>query len=110
MSDTDDWHRVGPAAQFPVASVRPAKVAGVLFAVGQASEGFFALEGLCPHAGAALGRGTVEGTLLSCPKHGFVFDVRTGVCQDDSECSVRAFPVRVHEGLLQIRIEAEKTT
>lgn len=32
----------------------------------------------CPHAGARLSAGELEGTVLTCPKHGSQFDVRTG--------------------------------
>lgn len=32
----------------------------------------------CPHAGAALSGGEVEGTVVTCPGHGSRFDIRTG--------------------------------
>lgn len=32
----------------------------------------------CPHAGAVLSAGEIEGTVLTCPAHGSRFDVRTG--------------------------------
>jgi nitrite reductase (NADH) small subunit len=97
------WHDLCAAGDCPDGTVRPAKVAGRLLALGRAEQELFALEGLCPHAGAALGRGLVHGRTLACPRHGFVFDVRSGECQDDPDCSVQAFPVRVHEGRVQIR-------
>jgi phenylpropionate dioxygenase-like ring-hydroxylating dioxygenase large terminal subunit len=38
------------------------------------------LRDLCPHRGAALGLGTVEGDLIACPFHGFQYDA-SGQCR-----------------------------
>ena len=37
-----------------------------------------AIDGVCPHQGGPLADGVVEGTTVSCPWHGWQFDVRTG--------------------------------
>ena len=41
-------------------------------------EGFFAVQDLCTHAFAPLCGGFIQGTLISCPLHGAVFDLKTG--------------------------------
>lgn len=38
----------------------------------------YAIEDACNHAGASLAEGQVEGHEVSCPMHGYIFDVRTG--------------------------------
>jgi nitrite reductase/ring-hydroxylating ferredoxin subunit len=49
----------------------------------------FAIDDTCNHAGESLAKGELSGCQVSCPAHGYVFDVRTGVllspaglCQD----------------------------
>jgi nitrite reductase (NADH) small subunit len=37
-----------------------------------------AIDGICPHQGGPLADGTIEGTCVTCPWHGWEFDVRTG--------------------------------
>ncbi|WP_179400884.1 Rieske (2Fe-2S) protein [Burkholderia guangdongensis] len=37
-----------------------------------------AIENSCPHQGASLAGGALDGTLLRCPAHGLRFDVATG--------------------------------
>ena len=37
-----------------------------------------AIDGICPHQGGPLAEGQLEGTLVTCPWHGWQFDVRTG--------------------------------
>lgn len=38
----------------------------------------FALDNACPHEGGPLGEGKLEGCILSCPWHGWQFDIKTG--------------------------------
>ncbi|HEY6462426.1 MAG TPA: Rieske 2Fe-2S domain-containing protein [Polyangiaceae bacterium] len=38
----------------------------------------FALEDACNHAGASLAEGDRTGARISCPMHGYVFDLRSG--------------------------------
>lgn len=40
----------------------------------------FALDNSCPHKGGPLGEGFVEGFRVSCPWHGWEFDIPTGDC------------------------------
>jgi 3-phenylpropionate/trans-cinnamate dioxygenase ferredoxin component len=39
---------------------------------------FFAIEDACNHSGASLATGTVCRTEISCPLHGYIFDLATG--------------------------------
>lgn len=47
-------------------------------AVFQVAGGLHAVSDRCPHAGAVLSDGEVEAGVLTCPRHGSRFDVRTG--------------------------------
>ncbi len=60
---------------------------------------FHAIDNKCPHAGASLGDGAVEGTIVTCPLHASRFDVTTGaVLQPPAKRPVAAYPVRVQGG------------
>ena len=37
-----------------------------------------AIDGICPHQGGPLAEGPLDGTCVTCPWHGWQFDVRTG--------------------------------
>ena len=39
---------------------------------------FYALDNKCPHLGGDLSAGVLDGTTVTCPRHGAKFDVRTG--------------------------------
>jgi len=55
-----------------------------------------ALAGTCTHQGGPLGDGKLSGTRLTCPWHGWMFDVRTGQCLFPPRgTAVPSYPVRV---------------
>ncbi|HVM59276.1 MAG TPA: Rieske 2Fe-2S domain-containing protein [Verrucomicrobiae bacterium] len=39
---------------------------------------FYATDNVCPHRGGPLGEGTLDGNIVTCPWHGWRFDVSTG--------------------------------
>jgi 3-phenylpropionate/trans-cinnamate dioxygenase ferredoxin subunit len=39
---------------------------------------YYATQGRCPHMQGYLSRGTLKGTIVTCPMHGSQFDMKTG--------------------------------
>jgi nitrite reductase (NADH) small subunit len=67
----------------------------------------FALSNVDPFSGAAvLSRGIVGDVggvaVVASPMHKQHFDLRTGRCVEDPSVSVRAYPVRVADGVLMV--------
>jgi nitrite reductase/ring-hydroxylating ferredoxin subunit len=56
----------------------------------------YACERECPHQGAPLeGTRLLEAGSLSCPRHGYRFDLLTGACRDHPEFTLRVYPVEL---------------
>jgi len=55
----------------------------------------FAVPGVCPHEDVSLANGDLEGTLLACPGHGYVFDLRTGTCRHEPLLELRRYPITI---------------
>lgn len=70
-------------------------VDGIELAVARVGEEFFVLDNTCPHQGAPLGDGWLDGHSLTCPLHGWQFDVRTGEMPGSPKIKVKRYPVRV---------------
>ncbi len=51
---------------------------GVDIALFKISGKFYAIENTCPHKGGPLGEGSVDDSKVTCPWHGWSFDVKTG--------------------------------
>jgi nitrite reductase (NADH) small subunit len=56
---------------------------------------FFAINYVCPHMGGPLGEGKLNGYVVSCPWHGWTFDVRTGLPDHQGGHSVSAYNVKI---------------
>ena len=63
---------------------------------------FYAINYICPHMGGPLGEGKLEGHVVSCPWHGWTFDVRTGLADHPGGHSVSAYEVVVEGGEVKI--------
>lgn len=67
--------------------------------IGLAEGRYFAVHAVCPHAGASLAGGRVDGCEIVCPRHGARFDVRDGRCTaPPAEQSIACFPVLLEAG------------
>jgi 3-phenylpropionate/trans-cinnamate dioxygenase ferredoxin subunit len=64
-----------------------------------------ALDNSCPHNGASLASGELDGHLLRCPAHGLRFDVTTGRMAGAGGLCVKTFPVHVVEGRLLVTVD-----
>ncbi len=56
---------------------------------------FYALNNTCVHQGGPLGEGYLEGTVVTCPWHGWQFDVTSGVSPVESSIRTECYPVKV---------------
>ncbi len=56
---------------------------------------FYAIDDTCPHQGGPLGEGFLEDCIVTCPWHGWRFDVTTGVSPIVSSLTVKKYEVKV---------------
>ena len=61
-----------------------------------------AVDGSCPHRGGPLAEGMVRDGVVSCPRHWFRFDLRTGEHLGDPGLRLRCYPVRVVDGTVEV--------
>lgn len=73
-----NWVRVGRLADFPPGASREVLAGERVVALFNCDGTLYALDGICPHQGGPLGEGELCGATVTCPWHGWQFDVRTG--------------------------------
>ena len=89
-----------PENQGKVCEVRGKEIA--FFNVGGT---FCAIANSCPHRGGPLGEGALEAGIVTCPWHGWEFDVRTGVSPVNPAASIQKFNCRVERGELLVEVD-----
>lgn len=65
-----------------------------------------AIDDLCPHMGASLGAGYVDGGTVLCPWHGWRFSLQDGTWCDNPRLKVSAYRVRVVGDEIQVLLES----
>ncbi|CAE6799393.1 Rieske (2Fe-2S) protein [Paraburkholderia haematera] len=64
-----------------------------------------AVENSCPHNGASLAGGQLEGRMIRCPAHGLRFDVATGCMPGKGGLSLTTFPIQNIAGTLELTVD-----
>jgi nitrite reductase (NADH) small subunit len=72
------WVRVARVAELPPGACGEFVAGDQIVAVFNVGGTLHALDGICPHQGGPLGKGVLSGSTITCPWHGFQFDVTTG--------------------------------
>jgi len=65
-------------ADLPAGQSAEVVAEGRIFAVFNVDGTIHVLDGICPHAGGPLGKGTLRGDVVTCPWHGWQFQVSSG--------------------------------
>lgn len=99
LAEADLAGRLGLVARVPDTPVGPVAVYHVDGAVYVSTDG-------CPHAGAVLSEGALDGRVVTCPRHGSQFDVCTGErLRGPADVDIRTHRVVVADGQVSIVID-----
>ena len=63
-----------------------------------------AMDNVCLHRGGPLGEGNLSGSVVTCPWHGWKFDVRTGSFTVIPTLKVTTYKVREQEGSVMVEV------
>lgn len=99
MKDTPspEFHTVCRVDDVPVGEARMFVIGDAMIGVFNLNGDYYALENACPHAGASLAHGLLDGETVSCRIHHWRFSIRDGTYldADKPECNAKSFPVRI---------------
>jgi nitrite reductase (NADH) small subunit len=70
--------RAAKKDEVPPGSIREFQLDGTTIALANVDGKFFAINNTCLHRGGPLGEGELEGKVVTCPWHGWQYDVTTG--------------------------------
>lgn len=74
---------------------------------------YYAIDNTCPHMGGSLYEGQLNGSLITCPKHGSMYDVTNGRTIKSGKLffmkvktsDVKSYPIKVEGTDIMIGIE-----
>jgi nitrite reductase (NADH) small subunit len=100
----DNWLPAAAAADIPPGTCRELVLGDRLIALFNAGGEFYALDGVCPHQGGPLGKGSLRGHIVTCPWHGWQFDIRNGQHQISPLIRQPSLPVKLENGQVLINL------
>ncbi len=68
----------GAADEFADGTMQTVDVEGRKLLVARVGDSYYAADGRCPHMGGRLSEGKLEGTVVTCPRHGSRFELADG--------------------------------
>ena len=90
-----EWFEVCGVEDVPVGKGYSWEVNDRVIALFNIDGRFYAIDDACPHMGASLSAGYLDGCVVACPLHAWRFDVTDGTWCDNPRVSTDAFAVEV---------------
>jgi nitrite reductase (NADH) small subunit len=87
--------RTAKTNEITAGTIREFHVEGRAVAVANVDGKFYAINNTCLHRGGPLGQGTLNGKVVTCPWHGWQYDVTTGKVTQNPAVGVDCYPLEV---------------
>jgi nitrite reductase (NADH) small subunit len=101
----EDFATVASVNDLKAGEGKPIEVNGKTIALFNIDGRFYAIDNTCKHQGGPLGEGTCEGIIVTCPWHGWQYNVETGVSPVNAQIKVDTYEVKVEGDDVKVKIE-----
>ncbi|MCL5735016.1 MAG: Rieske (2Fe-2S) protein [Actinobacteria bacterium] len=113
------WIETGAADDLADGTMKAVAAEGMELLLARVGDSFYAADAHCPHMGGFLPNGHLDGTIVTCPRHGSRFDLTSGKVIRwtnwtgvklavgkllRSPRPLRTYPVRLDEGKVWIEL------
>lgn len=87
--------RAAKKDEIPAGSIRELQLDGTTVALANVDGKLYAIENTCLHHGGPLGQGELSGKVVTCPWHGWQYDVTNGKVTMNPSVGVRCYPIEI---------------
>ncbi len=77
-----------------------------VIAVFKTPQGYFAVDGMCAHQGGPIAKGSVDGQCVTCPWHGWQYDISNGHNLLTGKQMLTTYPTEVRGDELWLAVES----
>jgi nitrite reductase (NADH) small subunit len=99
-----EFETVGKIDDFTAGQGKMVVVGGRHVALFRLGDAFHALDNMCLHRGGPLCDGPIESGVVTCPWHGWSYQIATGMMVQDPRVGVSRHEVRVQDGEVAVRL------
>ncbi|OLS99496.1 hypothetical protein BJF90_08270 [Pseudonocardia sp. CNS-004] len=102
--DERGWVRLAPLEELPRGRAVLVEGGERPIALFHTASGVRAVDGTCPHAGGELSGGDFDDTSVTCPRHLWCYDLRTGKRRDRKGEPLHVYRTRIIDSWIWLRV------
>ncbi len=99
-----EFVRVASTSEVPPGKMKMVKVGENEVLVVNVGGKYYAIDNRCTHAGGSLAEGSLDGNIVTCPRHGSKFDVTSGRAMQGPKIAFFKLKVK-DERALEVKVE-----
>src|SRR4051812_1544119 len=100
---TSEWHRLCDASALPE-GMQAVQIAQRKLVIARVEGALYAFDGYCPHVAGPMHRGELNGCIVTCPLHGWRFDLSRGGREIHGERPIATYGVKEEDGSIYVRL------
>jgi nitrite reductase (NADH) small subunit len=100
----DRYLTVARVDEIEPGTVQAVRAGDLEIALARVDDEFYATQAHCLHLQGPLCEGRVEDRVLTCPWHGWQYDLRTGENEFDRAIKLETYQVRVEDGEVKVAV------
>ena len=99
-----DFVKIAALSDLKDGSIRTVEHGGKKLAVARVGANIHVIDNTCCHKGGPLGDGALEENVVTCPWHGWRYDVATGACLNNPAAKVACFETKVENDQVLVKL------
>ena len=99
-----EFVKVAILSELAPGTCKPVEAGGKVVALFNVDGNIYALDNTCLHRGGPLGEGSLNGDVVTCPWHGWEYNVRTGEKLNVPAVKVATYPVQVEGNDIKVAV------
>ena len=105
----ESYVTVADTKDFEGKSIRSYSVFGRKIGIIKRKDGsFYAIDVACKHQGADLTAGKIVGSIATCHRHQWKYDLETGQCLNHDSPPLKKYPLRIAGSSIQINLSGDE--
>jgi Fe-S cluster biogenesis protein NfuA/nitrite reductase/ring-hydroxylating ferredoxin subunit len=104
LGAVDGWHLVCRIDEIPQGGILARVVGGQNVVLSRQGAVISCFQNACAHLGMEIDGGAVEDGIITCPYHGFQYDLATGECLTAPEVQLQPHAVRLTGNRVEVRL------
>jgi 3-phenylpropionate/trans-cinnamate dioxygenase ferredoxin subunit len=108
-----DFFPIAKTSEISENDIKPFNLSGKDILVIKYDKKYYAIDRFCSHMGGDLAKGSIEKSLITCPRHGSTFDIKSGKCISGPKIgflklktkSIKAYELKIEKEQISVKID-----